>query len=208
MAIQFFKSISRIKWVPRWSLLRNTEPENVMEHSWEVATLAHILGCINNEIFEGTLSPDRLAVLGMYHDCSEMITGDMPTPAKYHSKAMTKAYKCLEGEAQQSLLSLLPMQIKQRVSHNILESKMSDKEQKILKAADYLAAYCKAQREIENGNAQYRDVLVGVTERLNELGLPEVGYFLNDGKGHYAINKSMCHHDKTESSMEQCVAYF
>ena len=103
----FLSTIGRLRWIQRWSLKRNTLPENVMEHSWEVGVIAHLLGVINRSVFKGSLKPERLATLAMYHDCAEAITGDLPTPVKYYSKEIQQAYRVIEQDAEQALLCLL-----------------------------------------------------------------------------------------------------
>ncbi|MDH5710577.1 MAG: 5'-deoxynucleotidase, partial [Gammaproteobacteria bacterium] len=104
MKSHFYAYISKIRWLQRWGLKRNTISENVMEHSWEVATIAHALALIRNRYFEGDLDVNAIAVAALYHDCSEVITGDMPSPIKYHSKDITQAYKSIERQAEYELL--------------------------------------------------------------------------------------------------------
>ena len=104
----FYAMLSRMKYINRWGLMRNTRNENLSEHSLEVAFIAHALGVINNEVFGGDINAERLAVLGMYHDVTEIITGDMPTPVKYYSPYIRNAYKEVEQVANEQMLSGLP----------------------------------------------------------------------------------------------------
>ncbi|MCK4703873.1 MAG: 5'-deoxynucleotidase, partial [Gammaproteobacteria bacterium] len=111
MKSHFYAYISKIRWLQRWGLKRNTISENVMEHSWEVATIAHALALIRNRYFEGDLDVNAIVVAALYHDCSEVITGDMPSPIKYHSQEITQAYKSIERKAEYELLNLLPTEL-------------------------------------------------------------------------------------------------
>lgn len=174
----FFSAISRLRWIQRWSLKRNTLAENVMEHSWEVAVIAHMLGCINNAIFKGNVNPDRLSTLALYHDSAEAITGDLPTPVKYYSEEIQKAYKVIEKDAEQSLVSMLPEPIQPVFKQVICGSGVSRAEAKLVKAADDLSAYVKALAEIANGNHEYQTTVCNLKDRLLAYGSPEVDYFL------------------------------
>ena len=118
----FFAYISRLRWIRRWSLMRNAIPEDVATHSWEVGTLAHVLGVIHNiQTPNDPVDAYRLATCGLYHDATEVITGDMPTPVKYHSEAMREAYKGVESRAEQELLELLPNEMQEAFSQVLIE---------------------------------------------------------------------------------------
>ena len=174
----FFSAISRLRWIQRWSLKRNTLTENVMEHSWEVAVIAHLLGAINNKVFNGTINPDRLSTLALYHDSAEAITGDLPTPVKYYSEEIQKAYKVIEKDAEQSLVAMLPAPLKGLFREVICGDGVSEFETNLVKAADNLSAYVKALAEIANGNREYEVTVGNLKERLYAYQLAEVNYFL------------------------------
>ncbi|MYM62355.1 5'-deoxynucleotidase [Pseudomaricurvus sp. HS19] len=188
MVSQFFRTITRTKWIERWSLHRNTVRENVVEHSWEAATIAHLLGVINNSVFRGDLNPERLATLALYHDCSESITGDLPTPIKYSSPALQEAYQLIEADAEQQLLDMLPQSMRAQMSSCISHAGLSFTEKKYLKAADSLSAFVKARRELDNGNQDYADTFANIRQRLQQYQIPEVEYFMTQFLGEDAIN--------------------
>ena len=174
----FFSAISRLRWIQRWSLKRNTLTENVMEHSWEVAVIAHLLGAINNRVFQGDINPDRLSTLALYHDSAEAITGDLPTPVKYYSEEIQKAYKVIEQDAEQSLVAMLPAPLKAVFKEVVCGDGVSPREAHFVKAADNLSAYVKALAELANGNKEYTVTVNNLKDRLLAYELPEVNYFL------------------------------
>lgn len=180
MSIQshFFAYISKIRWINRWGLKRNTIPENVMEHSWDVATISHALALIRNRFYGGTIDPYHLATAALYHDVSEVITGDMPTPIKYHSAAIRDAYKSIERAAGEELLSLLPEALREDFEAVMMEENLPKEYQLLIKAADTLSAYLKCQAELKGGNSEFAQAASYVEERLKEFQLPEVDYFL------------------------------
>lgn len=176
----FFSTISRLRWIQRWSLKRNTLKENVMEHSWEVGVIAHLLGCINNNLFEGSVNPDRLSTLALYHDCAEAITGDLPTPIKYYSNDIERAYRAIEKDAENSIVSMLPRELQDSMRPFICGgSEVSEIERKLLKAADNLSAYIKAKAELANGNPEYIKTVNDLEYEIKSSDLPEVAYFLS-----------------------------
>ena len=179
MKSHFFAYISKIRWIIRWGLKRNAISENVMEHSWEVATIAHALGIIRNRVFSGNVDANALAVASLYHDCSEVITGDMPSPIKYHSSAIKEAYKAIEHEAEAELVSLLPEELQQDFSAVMLESQLPAEHKKLIKAADTLSAYLKCQAELATGNQEFSKAAEDIQIRLANYQLPEVEYFLH-----------------------------
>ena len=154
MKSHFFAYISRMRFIQRWALMRNTAPENVQEHSHQVAVLAHALAVIRNEKFGGRLDPGAVAVAALYHDASEILTGDMPTPIKYDNPAIRNAYKDVEAVAEGKLLHMLPPEL-QGVYGPILTQ--SDPEvRQVVKAADKLSAYIKCVEELKAGNNEFR----------------------------------------------------
>ncbi|MFA7553054.1 MAG: 5'-deoxynucleotidase [Spongiibacteraceae bacterium] len=178
MKSHFYAYISKIRWLQRWGLKRNTVTENVMEHSWEVATIAHALGLIKNRCFNGQLDVNAIVVAAMYHDCGEVITGDMPSPIKYHSEAITTAYKSIERQAEQELLKLLPLELQVDYKAVIIEDNVPLEHHIIIKAADTIAAYLKCQTEVAAGNTEFSKAAETIKQKLDAINLPEVEYFL------------------------------
>lgn len=188
----FFAYISRLRWIRRWSLMRNAIPEDVATHSWEVGTLAHVLGVIHNiQNLDQPIDPNRLAACGLYHDATEVITGDMPTPVKYHSDAMREAYKGVEARAEQELLDLLPQEMQDAFSEVLIEHTLPETYQRLLKAADRLSALLKCQAELRAGNQEFEHAEQEILRRLKEDQQPEVQYFLE--KFAPAYQKSLDH---------------
>jgi len=180
MGNNFLTAIGRLRLIQRWGLKRNTIPENVMEHSWEVAVVGHLLGVIHNQVYGGKVCAERLATMALYHDCSEAITGDLPTPIKYYSKEIQHAYKLIETDAQQELVSMLPKNLRGPLGAALTGKGLSLLENKLLKAADTLSAYLKAKAELANGNSEYEKITRDLEKRLSTYELPEVNYFINE----------------------------
>ena len=175
----FFAYISRLRWIKRWSLMRNAIHEDVAVHSWEVATFAHVLAVIHKQQNPNSeLDPYRMATIALYHDATEVITGDMPTPVKYHSDTMRNAYKGVEQKAQHELLALLPASIQDDFREVLIEEDLSENYQILLKAADRLSALLKCRAELRAGNQEFSQAEEIVHSRLLEMNLPEVSYFL------------------------------
>lgn len=173
----FYNTLTRLKLIQRWALVYTTIPENVAEHSWDVAVLGHLLACISNTYYGGTVDVTLVATAALYHDSTEAITGDLPTPIKYHSKGMTAAYKRLETGASKRLLSTIPKDLQPSYKDIILENLPEDV-YKLVKAADKLAAYLKAKAEVERGNKDFRTTLIKTQAALLALKSSEVDYFL------------------------------
>lgn len=174
----FFAYISRLRWIRRWGLMRNAIEENVATHSWEVATLAHALAIIRNRHFGGQVDVDRIAAAALYHDATEVITGDMPTPVKYHSRVMRDAFGDIEHKAEGELLALLPNDLRDEFDPYIRESRWAPEEKELIKAADRLSALLKCQAEMQAGNKEFEPAAGHLLKKLEEEGLPEVMYFL------------------------------
>lgn len=174
----FFAYVSRLRWIRRWGLMRNAIEENVATHSWEVATLAHALAIIRNRHFGGQVDVDRIAAAALYHDATEVITGDMPTPVKYHSRVMREAFGDIEHKAEGELLSLLPDDLRDEFDPYIRESRWAPEEKELIKAADRLSALLKCQAEMQAGNKEFEPAAGHILKKLEEEGLPEVMYFL------------------------------
>mgnify|MGYP000106079974 CR=1 FL=1 len=178
MKSHFFAYISKIRWIVRWGLKRNAIPENVMEHSWEVATIAHALGVIRNRVYGGSVDVHQMATAALYHDCSEVITGDMPSPIKYHSLSIQQAYKTIEHEAERELIGLLPSELRGDFAAVMEESNLPKAQLQLIKAADTLSAYLKCQAELATGNQEFSKAADDIAMRLSAYQLPEVDYFL------------------------------
>ena len=177
MKSHFFAYISRMRFIQRWALMRNTAPENVQEHSHQTAVLAHALAVIRNERFGGTVDPGAVAVAALYHDAGEILTGDMPTPIKYGNPAIQHAYQQVEAVAERRLVGMLPPEL-QAVYAPILT--LVDRETaRLVKAADKLSAYIKCVEELKAGNTEFREAAAQTRRALEEYGLPEVEYFLD-----------------------------
>ncbi|HMW47760.1 MAG TPA: 5'-deoxynucleotidase [Marinagarivorans sp.] len=187
MKSHFYAYISKLRWLRRWGLKRNTVTENVMEHSWEVATIAHALALIKNRYFGGSLDVNAIVVAAIYHDCSEVITGDLPSPIKYHTREITKAYKAIEHQAELELLNLLPGDLRQDYEAVIIEANVPDDQRLIIKAADTIAAYIKCRTEVAAGNREFSKAEEAVKARLNNLQQPEVQFFIDTFVGSYAL---------------------
>ena len=176
MKSHFFAYISRMRFIQRWALMRNTAPENVQEHSHQVAVLAHALAVIRKEKFGGAVDPGQVAVAALYHDASEILTGDMPTPIKYDNPAIRTAYKDVEAVAEHKLLNMLPEELR-GVYAPILT--VEDPEiEALVKAADKLSAYIKCVEELKAGNNEFREAAAQTRKALESYGMPEVESFL------------------------------
>ena len=185
MKSHFFAYVSRMRFIQRWALMRNTAPENVQEHSHQVAVLAHVLAVIRNEKFGGTVDPGAVAAAALYHDASEILTGDMPTPIKYDNPAIRKAYKDVEAVAEGRLLAMLPQEL-QGVYAPILTPTDPETVQ-LVKAADKLSAYIKCVEELKAGNNEFREAAAQTRKALETYGLPEVAYFLETFMDSFAL---------------------
>ena len=176
MANSFFPMIARMRYINRWGLMRNTQTENIQEHSHMVAVLAHALAVIENEKFGGQVDPGQVAVAALYHDASEILTGDMPTPIKYDNPAIQSAYQQVEAVAEQKLLSMLPEELRPAYEDAIT---IPDPEVKALvKAADKLDAYLKCVEELKAGNAEFRKAKEQTYAALCQNPIPALRYFM------------------------------
>lgn len=173
----FFAYLGRMKYIKRWNLMRSTVSENIMEHSAEVGMIAHALAVISNKFFNGDFNVERIGMLGLYHETSEVITGDLPTPIKYYNPEIHKAYKQIEDIANDKLLNMLPSELKEYYSSMM---NPSEKELAIVKAADKLAAHIKCVEEVKCGNSEFKKALKSTKEILESNPLPEVKYFIKN----------------------------
>lgn len=177
MRSHFFAYISRMRFIYRWALMRNTAAENVQEHSHQVAVLAHALAVIRNEKFGGRIDAGAVAVAALYHDASEIITGDLPTPIKYYNPAIKTAYREVEAVANDKLLSMLPAEL--RPAYEPILNETDPEVRVLVKAADKLSAYIKCVEEVKAGNAEFREAAEQTRKMLDAFRLPEMRYFLD-----------------------------
>ena len=185
MKSHFFAYISRMRFIQRWALMRNTAPENVQEHSHQVAVLAHALAVIRNEKFGGQVDAGAVAVAALYHDASEILTGDMPTPIKYFNPGIQKAYKEVEAVAEQRLVDMLPEEL--RGAYGDILSVVDEDIEKLVKAADKLSAYIKCVEELKAGNNEFREAAAQTKRALESYEMPEVAYFLETFMDSFAL---------------------
>ena len=174
----FYAYLSRLRWIKRWGLKRNAHDENVMEHSWEVSVIAHTLALIKNRYFEGNLDANAIATAALYHDITEVITGDLPTPIKYHSREINDAYKQIEKQAELELLALLPIELRSDFELLIHHDRMPEEHVRIIKAADKISAYLKCQAELKAGNKEFEIAAEQIALTINEFKYLEVIFFM------------------------------
>ena len=187
MANEFYALMGRMRYITRWGLMRNTFSENISEHSHQVAVLAHALALIRREILhlEGP-DPDRCAVAALYHDASEILTGDLPTPIKYHNPDIKAAYKQVEHIAGTRLLDMVPPQLRSCYEHLILEDE--PEVMPIVKAADKLSAHIKCLEEQKAGNTEFDSAARQTWEAMKDMDRPELEWFMNFCLGPYSLN--------------------
>ena len=186
MEYSFFAMLSRMKYIDRWALMRNTESENLDSHSKEVAVIAHALAVIGNVRFNKNYNADRAAVLGLYHDAQEIITGDLPTPVKYQNKKILDAYKEIENSATERLVSMLPDDLKNEFMCALTGENDEDL-LPLVKAADKLSALIKCIEERKAGNMEFKEAERSTRERIAELNLEEANIFLNEFIGAFEL---------------------
>lgn len=177
MDYSFFALISRMKNIDRWALMRNADRENVMEHSHMVAVLSHALAVIRRDVFDIPCSPDRAASAALFHDATEIFTGDMPTPVKYHDEEMIAAYRRVERGAADKLIESLPEIMRPEYEALFREE---GELRRIVKAADTLSAYIKCVEELKTGNTEFRSAAESTLAKLHDMEMPEVEYFIGN----------------------------
>ena len=180
MANNFFAMHSRMKYINRWALMRNTASENISQHSNDVAAVAHALAVMKNIRFGGKLNADRAAFLGLYHHMPEIITGDMPTPVKYHSKEMRDEFLKVEEMACERLLSMLPDDMREYYESAFFPEEEDEYLWKIVKAADKISALIKCIEEKNAGNREFEKAYQSTEKAIKEMGLPEADAFLEE----------------------------
>lgn len=176
MAYNFYAFLDRMKYIKRWSLMRSVRDENIMEHSQQVALFAHALAIINNKVFGGHADANKCVLYAIYHESSEVMTGDLPTPIKYFNNSIHGAYKSLEDRACDTLLTMLPDELSSELSP-CLKPDMTSLEYVLVKAADRLSAYIKCLEELKCGNREFEKAKKSIEEDLHARKLPEVEYF-------------------------------
>ena len=187
MANEFYALLGRMRYISRWGLMRNSFVENIQEHSHQVAVLAHALALIRRDILklQGP-DPDRCAVAALYHDATETLTGDLPTPIKYYNSDIKKAYKQVEHIASQRLLEMVPQELRECYEPLITEA---DKEvDAIVKAADKLSAHLKCLEEQKAGNTEFDFAAKQTWEAMQEMDRPELRWFLENCLAPFTLN--------------------
>ena len=187
MKENFFAYISRMRYIGRWSLMRNSLAENIQEHSHMVAVLAHALGVIRRDIFHVPCNPDEAATVALFHDSSEILTGDLPTPIKYHSNEIRDAYKQVEELACHKLLDTLPKELR-GAYEPLLTGETEERVHDLVKAADKLSAYIKCIEERKAGNNEFLSAEMQTRKILEESHMPEVDYFLEHFISGFELN--------------------
>ena len=187
MANEFYALMSRMRYITRWGLMRNTFSENIQEHSHQVAVLAHALALIRRDILHlPTPDPDRCAVAALYHDASEILTGDLPTPIKYYNPDIKAAYKQVERVAGNRLLDMLPEQLRSSYEHLVLED---DQElAPFVKGADKLSAYIKCVEEQKAGNTEFDSAAQMTMQALKDMNREEMNWFLENCLSAFSLN--------------------
>lgn len=187
MANEFYALLGRMRYITRWGLMRNTFSENIQEHSHQVAVLAHALALIRRDILHlPTPDPNRCAVAALYHDASEILTGDMPTPIKYYNPEIKDAYKQVERIAGNRLLDMLPPALRPSYEHLVLED---DKElEPIVKGADKLSAYIKCVEEQKAGNTEFDSAAAVTMQALRALHREEMDWFIDNCLEAFSLN--------------------
>lgn len=175
----FYAYMMRMKYIKRWALMRSTSEENIMEHSWEVAVIAHALAIIKNEKFGGSVDEYKTLCLAVYHETSEVVTGDLPTPIKYFNREINSAYKSLEKDANERLIAKLPEELQNRYREFILDDSGSE-EHKLMKYADRICAYIKCLEELKVGNKEFLKAKESIGKELSDADDEAVKYFIKN----------------------------
>ncbi len=183
----FFAMLSRMKYINRWGLMRNTITENISEHSLEVSIIAHALAVINNVYFGGTINPDRAAVYAIFHDAPEIITGDLPTPVKYFAPQIREAYKIVEETAIDKLLNTLPAELRPVYEKILHEEKQEPDYRRFVKAADKISAFIKCVEEKRMGNRDFEQAEQATLKAVREIRLQEADYFIEHFMDSYSL---------------------
>ena len=187
MANEFYALLGRMRYITRWGLMRNTFSENIQEHSHQVAVLAHSLALIRRDILKlDGPDPDRCAVAALYHDASEILTGDLPTPIKYYNPDIKVAYKQVERIAGERLLTMLPQALRDSYEHLVLED--DEEVLPIVKAADKLSAYIKCIEEQKAGNTEFDSAALLTMDAMKAMAMPELDWFIAECLPAFSLN--------------------
>lgn len=174
----FFAYLSRMKFIRRWGLMHSAYLENVQEHTCRVAQIAHALALIRNQFFGGGVDPDRVAALALYHDASEVLTGDLPTPVKNFNPEIKAAYRSIEQAAREKLLSMVPPGLREDYAPYFRATDADRTHLELVKAADRLCAYIKSLEELAAGNPEFSEAEKALRASIEAIPLPEVRYFV------------------------------
>ena len=187
MANEFYALLGRMRYITRWGLMRNTFSENIAEHSYQTAVLAHALALIRRDVLKlPTPDPDRCAVAALYHDASEILTGDLPTPIKYYNPEIKTAYKQVERVAGERLLNMLPPELRASYEHDVLED--DEALAPIVKGADKLSAHIKCLEEQKAGNTEFDTAARQTWEAIQAMDRPELNWIVEHCLGAFALN--------------------
>ena len=179
MCYDFYAYLDRMKYIKRWQLMRSEREENIMEHSQSVAVIAHALAVIRNEVYGGKADVLKTVLYAMYHETSEVMTGDLPTPVKYYNRSIHGAYKQLEKSACEKITDMLPEELKKGIAPFVLADEDSE-EYRLVKAADRLSAYIKCLEELRSGNSEFSKAKKSIEADLRSRHMPEVEYFFEN----------------------------
>lgn len=188
MENNFYAMISRMKYIERWALMRNSRPENVSEHTLEVSILAHALASIGNKRLKKNINGERAALIALFHDSTEIITGDMPTPVKYYNGKIQGAFKEIEEEAAKRLLHMLPEDLREEYNPLFFRQESDEYEWKLVKAADKLSALIKCIQEEKAGNTEFSNAKISIEEAISELEVEEAEIFMKEFMPSYYKN--------------------
>jgi 5'-deoxynucleotidase len=175
----FFAYLSRMKLIRRWGLMHSAYPENVQEHSLRVAQIAHALAVIRNRLFGGDVRPERAAVLALYHDAGEVLTGDLPTPVKNFNPEIRAAYRAIEASAREKLVTMVPEPLRPAYRDILVPPDSGDVHLQLVHAADRLCAYIKCVEERSAGNPEFAQAEQALRQAIDAIALPEVRYFID-----------------------------
>lgn len=195
----FFAFINRLKYINRWSLMRNNRAENVMEHSAIVAMFAYALAVIQNKLTGGQINEERVGMIALFHEAGEVITGDMPTPIKYFNNDITNAYKEIERQSEHKLTATLPPELYGEMSALF---NGSTAENMLVKYADKLAAYVKCKEELSQGNAEFKEAEKSVLDTLKGYDDRAVDYFLDHFVDAYGLSLDKLSEELKQNSVK------
>lgn len=187
MRYDFYAYMDRMKYIKRWQLMRSLRDENIMEHSQNVTMIAHALAVIHNQIYGGNVDVSKVVLYALYHETSEVMTGDLPTPIKYYNRSIHGAYKELEKSACEKVVGMLPQEMQESIKPYVLADENSE-EYRFVKAADRLSAYIKCLEELRSGNKEFTKAKKSIEADLHERKMPEVEYFFKHFIPSFSLN--------------------